>query len=64
MSGNISLEQSRYDMAQAIANCKIEGFQPDAEFLADAEKVITGEMTVDEAIARAAEIAVQENANG
>lgn len=46
-----SIEQRRWDMQQAIANCKIEGYEPDAEALARAERVIQGEITHEQAIA-------------
>lgn len=42
-------EQRRNDLEHAIASCKIEGFEPDAAFLADCEAVIAGTMTHDQA---------------
>ncbi len=42
----------RWASQQAMANCKIEGFEPSEEFLAEKEKIIRGEITVEESIAR------------
>ncbi|MDA8381477.1 MAG: antitoxin VbhA family protein [Betaproteobacteria bacterium] len=42
--------QRRWDMRQAIANCKIEGFDPDTRFLVRAERVVRGEITSEQAI--------------
>jgi hypothetical protein len=42
------LAKRRFNMEQAIADARIEGFVPDAEFLAETEAVIRGEMTNDE----------------
>ena len=47
-----SIEQRRWSMRQAIANCKIEGFEPDAEFLEESERIVRGEVTTEESIAR------------
>lgn len=46
-------EQRRFDLEQAIASGKIDGFEPDAAFLADCEAVIAGTMTHDQACAAA-----------
>lgn len=40
---------------QATANCKIAGFEPSAAFLAEGERIIRGEITVEESIARIVE---------
>ena len=50
MKDSRSEAQRRWDMQQAIANCKIEGFEPDAEFLMRAERVVRGEITSEQAI--------------
>jgi|GEM_PF-6349390 len=42
----------RWAGEQATANCKIAGFEPSAEFLAEGERIIRGEITVEESIAR------------
>lgn len=46
----ISESEHRLYMRQAIANTVIEGHTPSPEFLADCEKVVTGQMTTEEAI--------------
>lgn len=35
-------------MDQAIANGRIEGFEPDAEFLADSDSLVEGNISADE----------------
>ncbi len=47
----MSIEQRRWDMQQAIANARIEGFEPDAEFLALMDRLVRDEITHDEAAA-------------
>ena len=44
----MSPEQRRWNFEQAIASARIEGFEPDAEFLAEVEAVIRGELTSDQ----------------
>ena len=42
-------EQDRRDaVAQALASCGIEGFEPDAEYLALVERFIKGELSADD----------------
>lgn len=41
-------QDRRYSMAQALASARIEGHVPSAEFLADCEQFVLGEMTSDE----------------
>ena len=44
-----STEQSRREaMTQAIASSRLEGFEPDPEFLALVERYIVGELTTDD----------------
>jgi hypothetical protein len=50
MPNCISESERRFNMRQAIANTVIEGHKPSPEFLADCEKVVTGQMTTEEAI--------------
>lgn len=46
-------EERRAAVEQALANTRIEGHEPTAEFLADCERAIAGELTVDAMVARA-----------
>ena len=48
---NDSNAERRWAMEQAIANSKIEGFIPDQDFLAMADKIVDGEVSTEEAIA-------------
>ena len=42
-------EQDRRDaVTQAVASCRIEGFEPDAEYLALVERYVTGELSTDD----------------
>ena len=45
----ISEARHRYWMEDAIASTRIEGHVPSPEFLADVERVLRGEMTMEEA---------------
>jgi len=47
-----AIARRRWASQQAIANCKIEGFEPSAEFLAEKERIIRGEITIEESKAR------------
>ncbi len=47
-----AVAKRRWATEQAIANCKIEGFEPSAEFLEQCERFIRGEITSDESIAQ------------
>jgi hypothetical protein len=49
---SLSIERRRWFAEQAIADAKIEGFEPDQAFLEDMEQVVQGKMTDDEAVAR------------
>ncbi|WP_354352595.1 antitoxin VbhA family protein [Variovorax boronicumulans] len=42
--------ERRSAIAQALANTRIEGHRPTAEFLSDCESVVDGRMTYSEAI--------------
>lgn len=57
--------EHRYNMEQALANTRLAGHEPTAEFLADCEAVIRGQMTREEArariLARAMEMTKHEN---
>lgn len=48
-----SVAQRRLNLRQAIACSRLEGFEPDAAFLADCEAYVSGTMTLDD-IGRAA----------
>jgi hypothetical protein len=50
MQDKRSEAQRRWDMNDALANCKIEGFVPDAEHLEQSERIIRGEITTEQAI--------------
>ena len=39
---------SRWEMDQALASARIEGHVPSAVFLADCDRVVSGEMTTDQ----------------
>lgn len=43
-----STEQRRWNIKQAIASARIEGFEPSPDFLADVDLVIRGELTFDQ----------------
>jgi Antitoxin VbhA len=53
-----SVAQRRLDMEQALASARIEGFVADAEFLADCEAVVTGQLSTEEALQRSKEKAL------
>lgn len=40
----------RWASQQAMANCKIAGFEPSAEFLEQSERIVRGEITPEQAI--------------
>lgn len=50
----VTESEGRLFMRQAIANTVIEGHNPSPEFLRDAEKVVIGVMTTEQAIEAAA----------
>ncbi|HML83439.1 MAG TPA: antitoxin VbhA family protein [Thiomonas arsenitoxydans] len=47
-----AMARRRWASQQAMANCKIEGFEPSEEFLAEKERIIRGEITLEESKAR------------
>lgn len=57
--------ERRHAMQQALANTRIEGHEPETPFLVDAEAVVRGTMTHEEARARSLERAqLRESASG
>lgn len=44
-------QERRWDLEQALASARIEGFDPPPEFLVDCERVARGEMSVDDLLA-------------
>jgi len=45
-----AIARRRWAGEQATANCKIEGFVPDAKFLEQSERIVRGEITPRQAI--------------
>ncbi len=43
-----SQEQRRWNMKQAIANCRVEGFEPSEEFARDAARAVRGDLSFDQ----------------
>lgn len=43
-----SVAERRMRLEQALANTRIEGHQPGAEFLADMEAMVTGQLSAEE----------------
>lgn len=55
--------ERRYNLNQALASTRIEGHGPTAEFLADCEAMIKGEITREEAMARSRARAMEKISN-
>lgn len=52
MSDGRSVAMRRWHLEQALASTRLDGHVPTAEFLADCEAMITGQLTADEVRAR------------
>jgi hypothetical protein len=61
MTTPLTEAERRWNYRQAIANTRIEGHVPDAEFLADCEAVIKGEETHDQVLERDIQRALAED---
>ena len=44
----VTEQDRRRAVVQALASCRIEGFEPDAEYLALVERYVTGELSTDD----------------
>jgi hypothetical protein len=47
-----TVSERRQDVVQTLASWRIEGFEPDADYLALLDRYVSGELTLDEVGAR------------